>query len=294
MGDPIAVRHVTLHGRRIAYRTAGAGPVVVLIHGMAGSSETWNGMMRAAGGDHTWIAIDLPGHGSSDPPHGDYSLGAHATIIRDLLIALGHRRATIVGHSLGGGIAMQFAYQFPERIERLVLVNSGGLGRDVHGLLRALAFPGAEYVLAAACAPRVVGAGRTVNRWLHRAGLRPAPGASDVWRGYEALSNPSTRTAFIQTLRSVVDVRGQRVGATDRLYLAAALPTMIVWGKRDPFIPIAHGLAAHQAVAGSRLNVFLDAGHFPHRDDPAGFAEALRDFLSSTRPADPAHVGLVP
>lgn len=287
------VRTITLHGRRLAYRISGSGPVVVLIHGMAGSSETWLPVMQAAGDRVTLIAVDLPGHGASDPPQGDYSLGAHAAIVRDLLMALGHARATIAGHSLGGGIAMQFAYQFPERIERLVLVNSGGLGRDVHGLLRALAIPGAEFVLAAACAPRVVGAGRSVSGWLHRAGLRTAPGASDAWRGYESLSNPSIRTAFIRTLRSVVDAGGQRVAATDRLYLASALPTMIVWGERDRFIPIAHGRAAHDAIPGSRFEVFPNAGHFPHRDEPAQFAAALTGFLASTTPAEPSGFGFV-
>src|SRR3954453_23879476 len=135
---------ITLHGHRVAYRTAGSGPVVVLVHGITGSCATWDLVIDRIAQHYTVVAPDLLGHGESAKPRGDYSLGAYASGIRDLLAALGHDRATIVGHSLGGGIAMQMAYQFPERCERLVLVSSGGLGREVHFLLRAASLPGSE------------------------------------------------------------------------------------------------------------------------------------------------------
>ena len=131
-------RHVSIHGHDVSYRGGGSGPVVVLIHGMAGSSETWEPVLDELAEHCTVVAPDLLGHGDSDKPRGDYSLGAHASSIRDLLIALGHDRATIVGQSFGGGVAMQLAYQYPERCERLVLVASGGLGQEVALLLRAL------------------------------------------------------------------------------------------------------------------------------------------------------------
>ncbi|HEX9697319.1 MAG TPA: alpha/beta fold hydrolase [Actinomycetota bacterium] len=280
------VRTATIHGSRVAYRAAGNGSAIVLIHGMAGSSETWEPVMPSLAACGTIIAPDLPGHGASAKPQGDYSLGALAAGIRDLLVTLGHDRATVVGHSLGGGVAMQFAYQFPERTQRLVLVSSGGLGREVSRLLRALALPGSEYVLAAACAPRIRGAGTAVQGWLGKLGLRPVPAASDVWRSYVSLGDPDARASFIHTLRAVIDVGGQRVSARDRLYLTAEMPAMIVWGDRDPFIPVAHAHAAHDAMPGSRLEIFGGAGHYPHCDDPEAFASLVSNFIASTPPAD--------
>jgi pimeloyl-ACP methyl ester carboxylesterase len=266
------LREIVIHGNRMGYRAGGEGPAVVLIHGMAGSSETWTPVLPLLAGSATVVAPDMPGHGSSAKPRGDYSLGALASGIRDLLILLGIDRATIVGHSLGGGVAMQFAYQFPERCDRLVLVSSGGLGREVSKLLRALSAPGAEYVLALGCSQRVRKAGIAMGGWLSKAGIRPTPALGEVWRSYSSLSDPETRTAFLHTLRSVIDVRGQ-------------VPTLIVWGDRDPFIPISHGRDAHAAMPASRFEVFEGSGHFPHRDSPERFAALVAEFIAATEPA---------
>jgi pimeloyl-ACP methyl ester carboxylesterase len=279
------LKHLTLHGNPVAYRIAGEGPALLLIHGMAGCSDTWLPVMEPLARTHTVIAPDLAGHGASAKPRGDYSLGALASGLRDLLVLLGHERATVVGHSLGGGVAMQFAYQFPERCERLVLVSSGGLGAEVSMLLRALSAPGAEYVLALGTAPVFRQAGASVGRFLSRIGIRPAPGAREVWRSYEALGDPDTRTAFFHTLRAVVDMRGQRVSARDRLYLAAMMPMLIVWGERDPLIPVTHAHETHEAIPSSRLEIFENAGHFPHRDEPKRFARAVESFIAETEPA---------
>jgi pimeloyl-ACP methyl ester carboxylesterase len=278
-------QQIEIHGRTMSYRGGGEGPVVVLIHGMAGSSQTWDAIIPHLAQHATVVAPDMLGHGGSAKPRGDYSLGALASGVRDLLVALGHERATIVGHSLGGGVAMQFAYQFPERCERLVLVSSGGLGPEVSALLRWLSAPGAEYVLAVGCAPGLRSAGQTIAGWFERMGFKQAPAAAEVMRSYIALGDPETRTAFMCTLRSVVDLAGQRASASDRLYLAAEVPTLIAWGTKDPFIPIAHAHAAHAAMPGSRLEIFEGSGHFPHRDDPDRFAHLLRDFIDETEPA---------
>ena len=277
---------LTLHGHRVRYLQAGDGPVLAFIHGITSSADTWLPAMAGLCRGHTVIALDLLGHGASAKPRGDYSLGAYASGVRDLLASLGHDRLTVVGHSLGGGVALQFAYQFPERTERLVLVSSGGLGREVSILLRAAALPGAELVL-----PFLVPGwlGRAVGGlgWLGgRVGLRARQDVAELVRGFLSLGDAEARAAFLHTLRAVIDPGGQRVSGHDRLYLAANLPTLLVWGERDPIIPAAHGIAAHAAMPGSQLEIFAGAGHFPHLDDPVRFTELLREFVDATEPAD--------
>jgi pimeloyl-ACP methyl ester carboxylesterase len=284
---PIERVEVSLHGHRVNFNIAGQGPPVVLIHGVAGRAGQWDQVMELLGETHTVVAPDLLGHGDSAKPRGDYSLGAHASGIRDLLIGLDFERATVVGHSLGGGIAMQFAYQFPERCERLVLVSSGGLGEDVHPLLRAATLPGSELVLPLLAHPRVVEVAALVPRALGRIGLRTRPDLTEMARGYQSLSNAEARSAFIHTLRSVIDPMGQRINASDRLYLASKMPSLIVWGSRDRIIPAEHGRLALEAMPGSRLELFEDAGHFPHLDDPLQFVRTLEAFFHET---DAAHL----
>ncbi len=251
---------------------------------MAGDFENWLAVIEPLARNHTVIAPDLPGHGSSEPGGGDYSLGALAAGLRDLLLALGHDRATLVGHSLGGGIAMQFAYQFPEMVERLVLVSSGGLGPDVSPILRAAALPGADlFIAATAAAGQRVGS--VLGRVLGVVGMRPNADVAEVARGYASLADPERRTAFLATLRSVVGTQGQRVAAHDRLYLADALPLLIVWGARDPIIPAHHGEHTHQAMPGSRLEIFEGVGHLPQLEDPGRFIAVLERFLAETKPA---------
>ncbi len=283
---PLEPREIILHGHRVSYRTAGSGPLLVLLHGIAGSSATWEDVLPGLAEGCTVVAPDLLGHGQSAKPRTDYSLGAYASAIRDLLGVLGYERGTLVGHSLGGGVAMQFAYQFPERCERLALVSSGGLGHELHLLLRAAALPGAEWVLPLLCAGGLRDAVDGAARFLGRvAGLRAGPDLEEIWRGFVSLSDADARQAFIHTVRTIIDIRGQRASATDRLYLASELPTLIIWGEQDPLIPVAHAHAAHQSVRGSRLEIFPKAGHFPHRDDPRRFVKVLADFIQSTAPA---------
>jgi pimeloyl-ACP methyl ester carboxylesterase len=272
-----------LHGKPITYETAGKGPVLLLIHGMAGDFHNWDEVVGPLADHHLVIAPDLPGHGGSGPGGGDYSLGAMAAALRDLLAALGHERATLVGHSLGGGIAMQFAYQFPEMTERLVLVSSGGLGPEVSAVLRAAALPGADRFIATTAGP--AGAvGTVLGRGLSLFGLRPNADVAEVGRGYASLADPERRTAFLATLRSVVGTRGQRVNAGDRLYLAEGVPVLLVWGDRDPIIPVSHARAAHELIVGSRLEIFEDVGHMPQIEAPAKFVAVLERFVSETAP----------
>lgn len=285
----IELREVALHGQRLAYRMCGdpadGRPVLVLVHGLAGSSATWEDALELLSDRFTVVAPDLPGHGRSTcRPRHDYSLGAHANALRDLLVALGIDRASLIGHSLGGGVGLQFAYQHPERCERLVLVSSGGLGPEVSWLLRALTLPGVELLMPLLCPTFVRDAGNAVGRAIGRLGLR-WPGVEHEWRAYTSLADGDRRQPFIRTLRSVIDAGGQVVSAQDRLYLAAHLPTLVVWGGRDRMIPVAHAAVAQASLPSSELVVFERAGHFPHVEEPAAFVHAVTRFVEGSAPA---------
>jgi pimeloyl-ACP methyl ester carboxylesterase len=275
---------VDLHGHPVIYRTAGAGPPVVLIHGMVNSSHHWREVALRLADRYTVIAPDLIGHGDSATPRGDYSLGAHAAVIRDLLTAIGVDGATLVGHSLGGGVAMQFFWQFPQRVQRLVLVSSGGLGREVSPLLRSAALPGASAALRAVAGRRSLAALERVGAALDSRGSARGVYVRAVVRALRPLERAGSREAFLQTLRSVIDLRGQHVSATDRLYLLGPVPTLIVWGERDHTIPLQHGRSAHEAISHSRFETLPRAAHFPHLEDPEGLAAVLRDFIATTEP----------
>ncbi len=285
----VTAQTLPVHGNLVHYDEAGAdsgGPVVVLIHGIASRAAQWSRVMADLGETCHVIAPDLLGHGESAKPRGDYSLGAHACGIRDLLAALGHDRVTLVGHSLGGGVAMQFSYQFPERVERLALIDSGGLGPEVSAWLRAASLPGSELVLPVLTSSYVRKAGGAAGRLLAKARITLPPALVEVLFSFASLADPATRSAFIHTARSVLDVSGQRVDARDRLYLAADLPLLVVWGGRDAIIPVAHGVGLATRVPSARLEVFAASGHFPHISEPARLAAVLTDFVASTEAAE--------
>ena len=287
----IEKRAVLIDGLEVCYRIGGDAsdrrrPVLLLIHGMAGSSATWREVMPALSRFCTVIAPDLLGHGDSAKPATEYSLEGYASGLRDLLSALRIERATIIGQSLGGGIAMQLAYQHPECCERLVLVGSGGLGEEVSWILRLLTLPGAERIMPLVFLGPVRDLGNLISLKLRDLGVH-APHAAEEWRGYVSLTDPDKRHAFARILNSVVGPGGQTVSAHDRLHLAAHIPTLIVWGHRDRIIPVAHAFAAKQALPGSHLEIFEHSGHFPHTEEPERFVEVLSNFLESAQPAHP-------
>lgn len=283
-GGAFEAHEVDLHGHRAVYRVAGSGPTVVLIHGMINSSRHWEAVATRLAATHRVIAPDLIGHGDSATPRGDYSLGAHAASIRDLLSVLGVESATIVGHSLGGGVAMQFFYQFPQRTERLVLISSGGLGQGVSPLLRGAALPGSAALLRLATHPRLVGALAAGGAQLRARGNSTGVYLQAVARALGPLQEPGSQRAFLQTLRSVIDIHGQRVSARDRLYLLGEMPTLIVWGERDRTIPIAHGREAKESIPNCRFETLPRSAHFPNIEDPEALAAVLADFLATTAP----------
>lgn len=272
------LRYRVIHGYRRAYRMAGSGPALLLVHGISDHSGTWAHLLPELAKRYTVVAPDLLGHGGSDKPRADYAAGAYACGMRDLLTVLDVDRVTVVGHSLGGGVAMQFAYQFPELCERLVLVSSGGIGRGVHPLLRLACVPGAE--LALPLLTHLPGVPALLPM------LDFGPDAKYARERYTALRGRAARTAFLRTLRSVVDVRGQVVTMMDRCYLTRGIPTLLVWGSADRIVPVGHAHKAHEAMPGSRLEIFEGAGHFPHQKDPNRFTALLDDFITSTTPAE--------
>jgi pimeloyl-ACP methyl ester carboxylesterase len=268
---------LALHGREVSYvDSPGRGTPILLIHGIGSSNLTWSAAFDrlTATGAHV-IAVDLPGHGESSKQPGDYSLGALASTLRDLLDHLGHQRVHLVGHSLGGGVSLQFSYQFPERVESIVLVSSGGLGEEAFSGLRAAAMPGSEIALRWAINPHTLGAVARLGKALARVGVHPhalSPGALETvsWLG-----DDERRAAFLATLRSVVGVKGQRVSALEKLHLLDGSRVLIIWGECDPMIPMAHGVHAHAMLPGSTLVIFPGAAHEPHVHDAKRFADVV-------------------
>lgn len=279
------LKYLELHGNRLAYQDEGQGDAILLLHGMAGSSQTWRSVIRPLSRKYRVIAPDLLGHGSSAKPRSDYSLGAFAVLLRDLLDELGVARATIVGHSLGGGVAMQFVYQHPDYCERLVLIGSGGLGPDVGWTLRLLSAPGAELIMPIIAPQPVLTAGEKVRSWFAKMGIE-SPRGGEIWNAYSSFSDAETRQAFLRTLRSVVDYRGQAVSALNRLNVRADMPIMAIWGEQDAIIPVQHAYAALEARPDARVEVMPGVGHFPQVERPTEVVDLIDDFITSQRAAE--------
>ena len=282
----VPVRKVTIHGHQRAYRKLGKGPALLLLHGIGDSSQTWVPLMRTLAKRYTVIAPDLLGHGESDKPRADYSVAAYANGMRDLLNVLGVERATVVGHSLGGGVAAQIAYQYPELVERLVLVATGGVARNVNPALRLASAPFAELVTPTLGWPIGRFIGGVALDALRLLGTDIGRDADELKAVFGGLPDGDARGAFTRTLRSVVDWRGQVVTMLDRCYLAVEVPTLLIWGQRDAVIPVAHAHRAHQAFPGSTLSIFPTAGHFPHHADPERFVNELIEFIETTEPIE--------
>ncbi|CAM4337645.1 4,5:9,10-diseco-3-hydroxy-5,9, 17-trioxoandrosta-1(10),2-diene-4-oate hydrolase [Mycobacterium basiliense] len=278
----------TVHGYKRAFRIAGSGPAILLIHGIGDNSTTWTGIHAKLAQRFTVIAPDLLGHGKSDKPRADYSIAAYANGMRDLLSVLDIERVTIVGHSLGGGVAMQFAYQFPHLVDRLVLVGAGGVTKDVNVVFRLASLPMGAEALALLRLPMVLPTVQLLGRVVGLALGSTAIGQDipNVLRILDDLPEPTASSAFTRTLRAVVDWRGQIVTMLDRCYLTQAIPVLIIWGGRDVVVPVRHALMAHAAMPGSQLEIFESSGHFPFHDDAARFIDLVEHFIDTTEPPE--------
>jgi len=279
------VDNVTIHGHRRAFVRAGSGPAVLLLHGLGCDHTTWEPVIDTLARRYTVIAPDLLGHGLSDKPRADYSVGGYANGMRDLLTVLGIDRVTVVGHSFGGGVAMQFAYQFPERTERLVLVSSGGLGPEVSPAIRAVTTPGFHQVMGLLTLPGVRHLGKAGLHALARTGLDATRDLDEVAEIYDSFRDPAARAAIRHVVGAVVDWKGQIVTMADRAYLTQAMPIAVIWGRDDRVIPVKHASHAAELAPTARVEVIPNAGHFPHKDHPQRFAKIVHEFIRSTRPA---------
>lgn len=279
------VQHVTIHGHRRAYVVTGSGPVLLLLHGLGCDHTTWAPVIDSLARRYTVIAPDLLGHGESDKPRADYSVGGYANGMRDLLTVLGIDRVSVVGHSFGGGVAMQFAYQFPERTERLILVGSGGLGPEVTPAIRAVTTPGFHQAMGLLTLPGVRHIGTTGMRALARTGIRATRDLAEMADIYDSFKDPHTRAAIRHVVRAVVDWRGQIVTMSDRAYLTEAMPICVVWGRNDHVIPVRHAHNAAALAPSARVEIIPNAGHFPHKDHPQRFVKIVNDFVRATEPA---------
>ena len=281
----LEVQYVTIHGHRRAYVKTGSGPVVLLLHGLGCDHTTWLPVIESLARRYTVVAPDLLGHGLSDKPRADYSVGGYANGMRDLLTVLGIDKVTVVGHSFGGGVAMQFAYQFPERTERMVLVAPGGLGPEVSPAIRAVTTPGFHQVMGVLTLPVVRHVGKAGMRALSRTSWKATRDLDEVAEIFDSFKDPASRHAIRHVVRAVVDWRGQIVTMADRAYLTEAMPMCVVWGRDDQVIPVRHASNAARLAPEARVEVIPNAGHFPHKDHPHRFAKVVHEFIRSTQPA---------
>jgi pimeloyl-ACP methyl ester carboxylesterase len=285
VADPIEVQHITIHGHQRAYVMLGEGPALLLLHGLGCDHTTWEPVIRSLAKKYTVIAPDLLGHGASAKPRADYSVGGYANGMRDLLTVLNVDKVTVVGHSLGGGVAMQFAYQFPERTERMILVAPGGLGPEVTPMIRAVSLPGFKFAMAMLTVPGVRHLGMAGMRALSRTGMALTHDLDEVAEIYDSFKDPGARAAISHVVRAVVDVRGQIVTMVDRAYLTQEMPMLVVWGTEDKVIPVEHADRVMVIAPGAHVEVLGNSGHFPHKDHPERFVKIVNDFIRSTRPA---------
>ena len=279
------VEYLTIHGHRRAFVRTGSGPALLLLHGLGADHTTWDRVVDQLARRYTVVAPDLLGHGESAKPRADYTLGGYANGMRDLLTVLGIDNVTLVGHSFGGGVAMQFAYQFPERTERLILVGSGGLGPEVTPVIRAITTPGFEHLMAPLTLPGVRHVAAAAMRALKRTGFKEFRDFDEVAAIYETFREYDARSAIAHVTRAVVDWRGQVVTMADRAYLTEAMPLCVIWGEEDRVIPVSHAALAAELAPGARVEVIANAGHFPHKDHPERFVRIVNDFVRKSQPA---------
>ena len=273
------VQFLTVHGHRRAFVKVGRGPALLLLHGLACDHTTWNPVIDRLARRYTVIAPDLLGHGLSDKPRADYTLGGYANGMRDLLTLLGIDKVTVIGHSFGGGVAMQFAYQFPERTQRMMLVAPGGLGPEVTPLIKLIQAPGWEPAMGLLTQPGIRHAWTAALRAAGKVDSRYTRDLPEIADIVDSWRDRRTRFAIRHLVRAVIDWKGQIVTMTDRAYLTEAMPLAVVWGRDDQVLPVGHAANVAALAPRARVELIEDSGHFPQRDHPEQFVRIVDSFM---------------
>lgn len=275
-------RHVDVNGLRVRCLFAGSGgPPVVLIHGLGASAEIWSFNIGPLASRNRVFVPDLPGFGrTAMPPWMDFSPAAYSRFVAEFMTALGIGRAALVGHSLGGGIALRVILDDPGRVERIVLASSAGLGRDVSLPLRIASLPFFDRFFFKPPLP-------VFTRFLHRLVYDPAaisPAFARMY--YEMFFQPGSMRAFTGILRAIATLRGARPGILEPIREglgSVAAPALIIWGRQDRILPVSQGIDAAGRIPGARLCIFDRCGHMPNIEYPEKFNRILLGFLAEDR-----------
>ncbi len=272
---------VEVGGLRVRYRSAGErGLVVLLLHGIGRTLEDWSENMVALGESHRVFAPDFPGCGFSDKPVLPYTTPFLAGFVRDFLRALNLERVVLVGNSMGGGISLEFAAQFPELLEGLVLVAPAGMGQKGAQFLGLCSIPVFGEVISR---PSRVGSKRALELlFADRKMMTPARAERD----FELSSQPGATRAFLKMLRFMANRHGAKPAFYNRSLENASnvrVPTLVVWGVQDHILPVEYAPVAERVIPGSRLQVYDPCGHFPMLERAQEFNALLLEFLQNAR-----------
>jgi 4,5:9,10-diseco-3-hydroxy-5,9,17-trioxoandrosta-1(10),2-diene-4-oate hydrolase len=258
------------------WQAGNKGSAVVLVHGLGGFVENWMHNVDALAKQHRVYAMDLVGFGRTDkPPVNDmYTL---VQFISDFMDTLKIDKTTLVGNSLGGGLVLQFALQFPQKVEKLVLVDNAGMGRDVIVDFRVCSLPWLGELLIK---PSLKGTEKLWKQIVHDQNL-VTPELVKMCYGLGSL--PGATKTLLSVLRSGINFGGQRGKLTKTLIKdlgTIKAPTLVIWGRDDKIIPAAHAQVAVSKIAGAKLHIFDHCGHMPMFEYPDKFNKMVLDFLA--------------
>lgn len=269
-------RQLRISNLRVHYLSSGRGPPTVLIHGLGGSCRDWLLNIRALSNHFLVLAPDLVGFGRSDKPRSfpsDPVTSFFPSLLNHFSTRLGLGSVNIVGHSMGGLVALQFALQFPRMVNKLVLVDSAGLGKEVPTLLRLLSIPALP---ASLLSPPKTLLKMVLSDTFHNEEIDIDESIEEV---YNYLRSEGAKESFLAVTRSIVGLRGQKIVLSDQLKDITA-KTLIIWGDQDKSLPVSHAHRAHRLIIDSELHILPQCGHCPQIEKPNEFNTLVTPFLS--------------